>query len=578
MAYIQPDGIVQFYDDLGLSPNYENTLYFETVGAKDSYFDSLTPITTATALTYSRAERGFIRVEKPMSTMINVGYMRFKNSAFENKWFYAFVKNVEYINNITTQVNFELDVMMTWMGTFHLAECYVERQHTLGDEIGANIAEEDINYGEYITEASSMTAFFGSYKIGVYRSYNPEYDAIPSQELAQGTYAPLIRNFYSLDTTGLDAIDVLLYDQDSGLVPKNRIDEVINMKLVPEHWDSTTDLTPPTDLFSVDKPYHTIGGGVGDNGETDTANRYVPRNKKLFVFPYKYLEVENCEGESTIYKYEYFNSLPDHESTGVAYFQIMGTSCTPEVNIMCTPKDYNGEAYAWDDSISMKSFPNLAWNVDMYKAYLAQRDSTIFGNIAANAITAVVGGALTGAINGGASGMMSTAVNEMRDKPAPMLSPSERALGSAVVSGSSAGISSVGSGAKTLISDTINSMLGGSIPARFPSQTRGSSESNLMVQSRNKNFYFRCKSITKNYAMMIDDFFDMYGYAIKQRLVPNMNARPYWTYVKTIGCTVHGNLPADDGAKIESIFDSGVRFWKNHNHIGMYRWYNNAPT
>lgn len=51
MAYIQPDSVVQFYGDLGISPNYENTLYFSSVLAKDSYFDAITPITSATALT-----------------------------------------------------------------------------------------------------------------------------------------------------------------------------------------------------------------------------------------------------------------------------------------------------------------------------------------------------------------------------------------------------------------------------------------------------------------------------------------------------------------------------------------------
>ena len=94
---------------------------------------------------------------------------------------------------------------------------------------------------------------------------------------------------------------------------------------------------------------------------------------------------------------------------------------------------------------------------------------------------------------------------------------------------------------------------------------------------RTKNFYFTKMCITKNYAMMIDNFFDMFGYAIRQHNVPNMNARPNWTYVKTVGCSVSGNLPADDGAAIEKIFDKGVRFWKNHNNIGNYS-LNNAAS
>ena len=117
----------------------------------------------------------------------------------------------------------------------------------------------------------------------------------------------------------------------------------------------------------------------------------------------------------------------------------------------------------------------------------------------------------------------------------------------------------------------------GSLPARMPDQTRGRAESDIMMQSGLKYFWFRKMSITKNYAMMIDSFFDMYGYAIRQHGIPNMNARPHWTYVKTIGCLVEGAIPADDASTIEDIFNKGVRFWKNLNEMGNYS-LNNAPT
>lgn len=82
--------------------------------------------------------------------------------------------------------------------------------------------------------------------------------------------------------------------------------------------------------------------------------------------------------------------------------------------------------------------------------------------------------------------------------------------------------------------------------------------------------------ITKNYASMIDDYFTMYGYAVRNTLTPNMNARPNFTYVKTKGCIVHCNCPAEDARAIEEMFDNGIRFWKNHNNIGNYN-LNNSP-
>lgn len=538
MAYIAPNSIVQFFGDLGISPNYENTLYFASVAAKDAYFDSLTPLATGTALSYMREQRGFFKVEIPMSTLSNAGYIRFKNTSFENKWFYAFVKSVDYINNITTQVNFELDVVMTWMGVFSLGECYIERQHTVNDGIGNNICEEGFTLGPYVTEAESMYPPT-NYVIMLYKTYNSAKDGAslrPDDALTQGTYVPIVSYGYPLDATNFDLLQTKL----DGLTDDNRIDEVIALKLVPEEWTTTGSSVPHrSNNISITKPYTNIGGST-----------YVPRNKKLFTYPYKYLEVDNCEGERAAYKYEYFGTIPDATSSGNCTFDVSGTACTPEVDVMCVPLSYNHEAHAYDEAISMKDWPSLAWNVDSYKAYIAQRDSTLFGN----QMAAIIQGAERGAVGGAVGG-----------------------LGGALLGGLIGAGQGAISASSPLLADTLNEMRGKDAPARMPNETKGTLSSNLMVQDRHKGFYFRMKSITKNYAQMIDDFFDLYGYAIRQKAIPNMNARPYWTYVKTKGCVIHGNLPADDGAEIERIFDSGIRFWKNHNYIGHYSSYNNAP-
>ena len=539
MAYIAPNSTVEFFGDLGISPNYENTLYFSSVSAKDTYFSGLTKLATGTALSYMREQRGHFKIEIPMSTLINAGYIRFKNTSFENKWFYAFVKSVEYVNNVTTQVNFELDVMMTWMGVFSLGECYIERQHTINDGIGNNICNEGFSLGNYVTEGEYAYPP-SEFVVIMYKTYNPDKDDAsldPTASVVQGTYIPIISYAYVLDPVVLTGLKRIL-DQ---LTQDNRIDEVIGMKIVPMEWVTSGSTVPHRqNNISIPKPYTNIGGST-----------YVPRNKKLFTYPFKYLEGDNCEGERVTYKYEYFGTIPDTTSSGNCTFDVFGSACTPDVNVMCVPLSYNHEAHAYDEAMSMKDFPSVAWNVDAYKAYIAQRDSTLFGN----QIASVIGGAERGAMTGGMVG----------------------GIGGALLGGIMGAGQGLISSSSSLLADTLNEMRGNDVPTRMPHETKGTMSSNLMVQAGTKGFYFRMKSITENYARMIDDFFDLYGYAIRQKNTPNMNARPYWTYVKTKGCVVHGNLPADDGAKIENIFDSGIRFWKNHNHIGHYSSYNNAP-
>ena len=530
MAYIVPNSDIRLLYNVPIDKSYRHTLWFDTPANQEAYFIGKSK-RYFPKCTYTRATPGYIKVQASADDVRDCNYMMYRNTAYSNKWFYAFVKNVEYINNQCTQINFEIDVLMTWMGAFTLGQCFIERQHTVGDAIGANISDEGFNLGLYVCEDTDYYSL-GDPVIMMYKSYNEQHGDVRPSVKQQGTYNPLATYSYFLDDANLGLLETKL----NSLISDNRIDEIVAMKLVPSKFVTNGSAVPWFNK-NISKPYSTIGG-----------SNYVPRNKKLYTYPYKYLRVENGEGQSTVYKYEYFNTLPDEASTGNCEFQIRGAANNPQVAIMCTPLRYNGMDADYDQSINMANFPSLAWNVDTYKAYLAQRDSTIYGEMLASTIAGASSGVLTGAIHG---------------------RPIEGA-----VSGASSGFTG---GIKQLLSDTLNEMMKGSIPARMPDQTRGRAESDIMMQSGLKHFWFRKMSITKNYAMMIDSFFDMYGYAIRQHGIPNMNARPHWTYVKTIGCLVEGAIPADDASTIEDIFNKGVRFWKNLNEMGNYS-LNNAPT
>ena len=88
----------------------------------------------------------------------------------------------------------------------------------------------------------------------------------------------------------------------------------------------------------------------------------------------------------------------------------------------------------------------------------------------------------------------------------------------------------------------------------------------------NNNFGYRVfnMAITAEYAEIIDNFFERFGYAVKKNKVPNMDTRPHWNYVKTTDAYITGNCPADALAKIISIFNHGVTFWKVPSEVGNY--------
>ena len=538
MAYIQPNSTVQFFGDIGLSPNYENTLYFSSVSAKDTYFDNLTKLATATALSYSRETRGFIRVEKTMAQLIGAGYMRFKNTSFENKWFYAFVKSVEYINNTTTQVNFELDVMMTWMGVFTLKQCYVERQHSLTDAIGGNIIDEDLNIGEY-TYFNSVTSGYlddaNDYYVVVCTSLNRTGDDYPNYYIPyDGIYSGSALYFFDMHdlSTG------------GGLEQLNTFFDNVNKN---EYWDAVVS------VFMVPKAFIDSGHSyldvqpINKPGVNDNLWGFTVQNKKLYTYPYVLLRCTNCEGDSQDYRFEFF-------STSTCQFRML-RNALPPVQLELYPKNYKGVEHNVQEALSMANMPTGAFVSDSYKAFLAQARSNGLVKLFTTPLS-MGEGAARGAMFGGGAG--------------------------AVIGAVGGAIGGVSEATKTYYQPDIekiaNKISGRSERAGHGCSQKGTPTVGVFHANNRKDFYFNTLQITSQYAKIIDDYFTMYGYAQRKIMYPNMNARPHWTYVKTIGCTLDGNLPADDAAQIEQIFDNGIRFWKDHTKIGLYGNYNNSPT
>ena len=83
-------------------------------------------------------------------------------------------------------------------------------------------------------------------------------------------------------------------------------------------------------------------------------------------------------------------------------------------------------------------------------------------------------------------------------------------------------------------------------------------------------FTFRVSAPDYACIKKIDDFFSVYGYATNAVKVPNISARPHWNYVKTRGCKIVGNMPADAIARCQSFFDSGLTYWRNAAEVGNY--------
>lgn len=497
--YIEPNTVIRLLKNCPLDTTYEHTIYFESKSAQISYFQSLTKY-TLTNQSYQRVQRGKMRVAYKAEDLYDCNYLMFQNSSFGNKWFYAFIKSVEYVNNATSEIEFEIDVMQTWFFNYDLEMCFVEREHSATDNIGENLVPENLETGEYVSDDFDATGVLGGKSIVVASTFDQEYNNISGAYYC-GLFSGLYYNVFPNTTDG--AIACANFISGAG----SKTDGIVSVFLMPTSMVG--------DIMDSAKAYDI----VKTKNLTSIGNYTNIKNKKLLTYPYNFLYVTNLQGNYAVYPYEYFSG---DECT----FTIAGDmSCNPQV--ILAPQNYKGVAVNYDEKMVLSGFPQLSFNTDSFKAWLAQNGASLGVNAFSTAIQT--------------AGIATT------------------------VGASVAAATPIGAGI------AIASVVAPVIQHSFmPRQAHGGSGSQTLAAIGLLDFAFMHKHITPEFARIIDDYFTKHGYATHRVKIPNRNVRPYWTYTKTIGCEITGSIPCDDAHKICDIYDRGITFWKNGTNIGNY--------
>lgn len=82
-------------------------------------------------------------------------------------------------------------------------------------------------------------------------------------------------------------------------------------------------------------------------------------------------------------------------------------------------------------------------------------------------------------------------------------------------------------------------------------------------------------SPTEAQCRYIDDYLDVYGYAINEigKISTYMKNRTNWNYIQVANCNIKVSAPNDDFNKLKQMFESGVTIW--HKNFGDYDQNNN---
>lgn len=507
----------------------DNQLTFANSTAQYNYFNSLTKLDLENNFTYQRKDQ-VVRVPYQVDQLWHFNYVMYQNSAYTNKWFYAYITNLEYVNDGCTDVYIKTDVFQTWQFDLSYYPTFVEREHTNNDAIGANTIPEGLELGDIVQNTQCMK-FDNLNKIIVFQV----------SEVIDALNCPGDVNRYGLDYGGVFGGLMLFYVDDYGAAQNviyhydksGKRDAIQSIFMAPLQASpgsvrSSTTAEGKTIHWINHSAYSTRFGTVACPRPTQLGrmdgDKYTPKNNKLFTYPYCYIYGTNNVGQSTTYRYEDFaNNTPRFDALAV-----LGQGCSiyarPRNNYKGAPiTDEEGAMYSqgqgvYDYGLVFPKYPLCGWASDFYLNWQTQNAINMPLQAAEEGV-----GAIGSMMSGDLGGMVS--------------------------------------GVERMITNAVSQVYSAQLVPNIAKGNANCSDVNWASQMRGVNY--TGMSIKAEYARIIDDYFSMYGYKTNRVKIPNITGRQNWNYVKTIGCYIDGHIPQNDLAEIKTMFDNGVSFWHN---------------
>lgn len=152
-----PNGDINLFRNVPLMASYEHTIDFKSKEEQFTYLFGFRKH-TLTNYSYIRKEREYIAVELSLADLDDVNYLSFRSTEGD-RLYYAFVTDKIYVNQFTSHIFFQIDVMQTYMFDYEWRASYIQQAHvdrwTADHKPIYSKTDEALNYGsEYIVESA----------------------------------------------------------------------------------------------------------------------------------------------------------------------------------------------------------------------------------------------------------------------------------------------------------------------------------------------------------------------------------------------------------------------------------------
>ena len=500
-------------------------------------------VASDSSYSFIRSERNVIKTGFSYNDALKCNYMAFQNPDYANKWFFAFIDDVEYANDGTCRIKYTIDEFSTWFDYWDVEPCFVIREHVRDDTIGLHTIPEGLECGEYIINSSGSigSGYFEYTKMHVCigTSYLP--NNTPNMYTSNRRLGNVFSGTYYLVFQSYE--DAAKFIKAYGQI--GHVQDIQCLYMIPEALAAinsnttwyTANLGDETGISFI--PLHGSTGAINIDtnisiGIQTTLNGYTPKNNKLLCYPYNCLTISNNAGTMAEFRYEDFIS-------NSPLFSLVGLQ-TPSCPMFIYPKNYkkdstNYSGYSW--GMSLAKIPQGSWNADMYTNWMTQNGVNILGmKIDAPTSHAIMGSLQT------------------------------------ITAGITKQYSDIGSGIGNMFGAVQEMYRASMIPNHIGGQTTVGDIT--FAYDKIAPTYYKM-SIRSEYAAIIDDWFNRFGYKINRVKTPDQSGRTYWNFVQigsseAIGFSNNNtrSVPATSMEIINSIYRNGVTIWHNHSNIGNY--------
>lgn len=513
---------------------------------------------------------GTVQVPFSYGTCLQANYIAFQNPDYTNKWFFAWIDEIIYRGDNNTEIKYTIDSWSTWFDKWTKKPCFIQREHTNDDTIGANTLPENLDVGDVVQEVETYDTSLSEYNwVAVETAWLLKENSTGTELLDKDkgnqfsgisvynkqVFGNKIILFQYNDAD--DLIDLGLYIMRTN--SDGHIADIKNIFIIPDAIVDKTKITLKTayafeqsDKFKIE--YYELPLSTDIQSFKFSVNKITAfnditiKNNKCFVYPYNFLFVTNNIGNSNIYKYE--NFYDSNEAT----FDILLA-----ISIGCSgklvPTNYKKIGVNDDESIPLAKYPTCSWSSDAFTNWLTQ-------NAVNESINMAFG--LFGAGNQFASSINSVNANNQKV---------ER-TGKGEIQSSTGAYVDLGVNIAGTVARQIGNFYTGSL---MPNIQGGQNTGDVTWANNRNTFIFRCMRVKTENLKIIDEYFSRFGYLTNRVKLPNITGRQNFNYIE-IGQSEeigYGEVPSIFMNNINNACRKGVTIWHNHENLGNYNIDNN---